>query len=145
MKKITRIKILFTIYSLLFSGVTFAEQNSNLANLQQGVIIAPCMYALLNGETEPKAYNVVMNQEGNSLTFTVGSVELAKQGECENYSAPIEQAGSLGLDSDSIIPIGCEDINSSIANAIKGAMSDDDDFSDGDESDSDISSDTGIT
>ena len=125
---------LFTtaIFSLLLSGITFAGQNSNLANLQQGVIIAPCMYALLNGETEPQAYNVVMTQEGNSLTFSITSVELARQGECDDYSAPIAQAGSLGLDTDAIIPIGCEDINNSIAEEMEAAISDLD-FSEEDE------------
>ncbi len=124
MKCSTKSKLLFAIFTLLLSGNTLAVQNSSLANLQQGVIIAPCMYALLNGETEPQAYNIVMNQENDALTFIVSSVELAEPDECNEYSAPIKEAGSLGLDADDIIPLGCEDINNSIADAIENAMSD---------------------
>jgi hypothetical protein len=124
MKKIHASTVIVALFSLILSGVTSAGQNSNLANLQQGVIIAPCMYALLNGETEPQAYNIVMSQEGDSLTFSITSVELAKQGECDDYSAPTQQAGSLGLNADAIIPIGCEDINNSIAAEMKDAISD---------------------
>jgi len=124
MKKISIYNLFLIFFTLLISGVAKAEQSSNLANLQQGVIIAPCMYALLNGETVPQAYHIVMEQQGSDLTFTVDSVELAKEGECNDYTAPIQEAGKLDLDADSIIPIGCEDINNSIADAIKNAMSD---------------------
>ncbi|MFK5986656.1 MAG: hypothetical protein QM479_14705 [Pseudomonadota bacterium] len=108
------LKLFCLMFGLSISGVSFAQQGSNLANFQQGFILSPCMYALLNGETKPRAYNVVMKQIDDSLTFTVDSVELAKEGECDEYSPPIDTAASLGLNMDDIIPEGCEDINGSI-------------------------------
>ena len=114
---------IFILSALLWFTSSFADDESPLVDLHRGTLVMPCVYVLVDGEANPIAVNVRMNQRGNSVNWEIVSASSEGTDACSEYIPPIITEAVLAVtpEEDS----KCERANSNANNC--GTKSEDED------------------